>query len=194
MDFIEGLPNSNGKSVILVVIDRFTKYGHFLAMSHPYIAQSVAKLFLYMVYRLHGKPISIVTDRDAMFTSLFWKELFKLTGVQLAMSSTYHPQTDGQTERLNQCLENYLRCMVHNTPRKWSYWLPLAEYWYNTNFHSGLKFTHFQALYGYKPTHLAMGPYLDSTPTEAHDFLKDRQDMKTLLKENLADAQNHMKK
>lgn len=78
-----------------------SKYGHFLALSHPYTAQSVAKVFLDMVYHLHGKPVSIVTDRDVVFTSLFWRELFKLAGVQLAMSSSYHPQTDGQTERLN---------------------------------------------------------------------------------------------
>lgn len=118
MDFIEGLPSSYGKKVILVIIDRFTKYGHFLALSHPYSAQSVATVFLDTVYRLHGHPISIVTDRDTIFTSSFWKELFKLLGTQLAMSSAYHPQTDGQKERLNQCLEGYLRAMVHSTPRK----------------------------------------------------------------------------
>lgn len=81
MDFIEGFPNTNGKTMILVVIDRFTKYGHFIALSHP---QFVAKSFLDMVYRLHGMPVSIVTDRDAVFTSSFWKELFKLCG-QLAV-------------------------------------------------------------------------------------------------------------
>lgn len=116
MDFIEGLPHSHGKKVILVIIDRFTKYGHFLALNHPYSAQSVATAFLDTVYRLHGQPISILTDRDTVFTSSFWKELFKLLIIQLAMSSAYHPQTDGQTERLNQCLEGYLRAMVHSTP------------------------------------------------------------------------------
>lgn len=91
MDFIEGLPLSNGKHVILVIIDRFTKYGHFEALSHPYTAQTIAKTFVDVIYRLHGQPVSLVIDRDAIFTSVFWKELFKLIGVQLAMSSAYHP-------------------------------------------------------------------------------------------------------
>lgn len=89
---------SQENSVILVIIDRFTKYGHFITLSHPYSAQSVAKHFLDEVYRLHRQPLRLVTDRDSVFTSSFWKELFKLIGVQLAMSSTYHPQTDGEVE------------------------------------------------------------------------------------------------
>lgn len=82
----------------MVVVDRFTKYSHFLALAHPYTAQSVAKAFLDNVYKLHGQPTSIVSDRDKVFTSLFWKELFKLLGTNLIMSSAYHPQSDGQTE------------------------------------------------------------------------------------------------
>lgn len=94
MDFIEGLSESAGKNVILVVVDRFTKYGHFLPLAHPYTVEGVAKLYLDTVYKLHGAPISIVSDRDKVFTS-----------TKLDFSSSYHPQTDGQTERLNQCLE-----------------------------------------------------------------------------------------
>jgi transposase InsO family protein len=91
-----------------VVVDCFTKYSHFLALRHPYIEQCVAKLFMNQVYKLHGLPLSIVSDRDQIFTSQFWSALFELAGVQLSMGSTYHPQSDGQTERVNQCKETFL--------------------------------------------------------------------------------------
>jgi len=105
MDFIEGFPPSHGYTVILVVIDKFSKYGHFLPLSHPYTASTVSHLFLSQIFKLHGMPQTIVSDRDPLFTSSFWRELFHLQGISLAFSSAYHPQSDGQTESLNKCLE-----------------------------------------------------------------------------------------
>lgn len=116
LDFIEGLPKSKGFDTILVAIDKLTKYAHFLCLAHPYTALSVAQVFLANIYKLHGMPSVIISDRDRVFTSTLWQELFKLTDTTLNMSSAYHPQTDGQTECLNQCLETYLRCMVHSCP------------------------------------------------------------------------------
>lgn len=94
MDFIEGLPNSGGKNSILVVIDKLSEYAHFLALSHPYTALNIAQAFLDNIYKLHGVPTSIVTDRDKVFLSVFWKELFKLLKIELKFSTAYHPQID----------------------------------------------------------------------------------------------------
>jgi transposase InsO family protein len=126
MDFVEGLPLSGRADSILVVVDKFTKVAHFLPLKHPYTAESVAKLFLDSVYKLHGMPHAIISDRDRIFTSAFWKELFRLAQVQLCMSTAYHPQSDDQSERVNQCMETYLRCFVNACPRKWLQWLSLA--------------------------------------------------------------------
>jgi len=113
MDFIDGLPLSNGKTVIMVVVDRLSKAAHFIALAHPYSAMTVAQAYLDNVFKLHGCPSSIVSDRDAVFTSAFWREFFTLQGVELKMTMAYHPQRDGQTKVVNRCLETYLRCMCH---------------------------------------------------------------------------------
>lgn len=128
MDFIEGLPKSDGYSVILVVVDRLSKYAHFFPLKHPFTASQVAQVVFDNICKLHGLPKSIVSDRDKVFTSTFWKQLFTLMQTKLLLSTAYHPQSDGQTERVNQCLEMYVRCATHDSPTKWKLWLPLAEF------------------------------------------------------------------
>ena len=117
MDFITSLPQSKGKVAIWVIVDRFSKFAHFIALPRGYTAASLATTFFKEIYRLLGLPNSIVFDRNPLFLSNFWKELFKQLKTKLLHSSAYHPQTDGQTEVVNRCLENYLRAYVFNEPR-----------------------------------------------------------------------------
>jgi hypothetical protein len=133
-------------------------------------------------------PKLIISDRDKIFTSRFWRELFKLSNTTLLTSTSYSPQTDGQTERVNQCLEMFLRCCVHDTPKKWKSWLPLAEYWYNTSFHSSLGCSPFKALHGYDPT-IAPPSMLCTTENKSvQDLLTERQLHIALIKQHIATA------
>lgn len=109
MDFIEGLPRSKGKTVIWVIVDCLTKYGHSISLTHPYIAQTLVPIFLDNIFKLHGFPASITSDRDPIFISSFWKEFLIAQVFTLQSYTAYHPQTDGQSEVLNRCLETYLR-------------------------------------------------------------------------------------
>ena len=129
---------------------------HCLTLSLP---SNLVQIYLNQIYKLHGLPSAIISDRDRVFTSTVWQELFRLSDTKLLMSSSYHPQMDGQIERLNQCLEIFLRCLVNACLTKWLDWLPLAEYWYNTTFHSALGKTPFEVLYGQSP---AIWGYLTS--------------------------------
>lgn len=194
MDFIVGLPKSDGKEVILTVVDKLTKYAHFISLSHPFKAREVATEFLNTVYKLHGLPKGIITDRDPILTSNFGKELMEKLGIQLKLSTAYHPQTDGQSERVNQCIETYLRCMVFQQPKTGVRWISLAEFWYNTNFHTAIQTTPFEALYGYSPPHLPMGMPPKSANEAVNEVLRDRQITLQGLKEQLRRAQERMKK
>ncbi|XP_050379620.1 uncharacterized protein LOC126796952 [Argentina anserina] len=193
MDFIEGLPKVEGKTVIWVVIDRLTKYGHFIPLAHPYTAASLAQVFVQEIFRLHGQPVNITSDRDPTFMSLFWEAFFKLQGTKLSRSMAYHPQSDGQTENLNKTVEQFLRYTVGDKPQLWVQALPWAEYWYNTSYHSSLGMTPFEALYGYLPPPIV--PYLPGSTSVAQvdQQLQNRDQLLALLKQNLKRAQHRQK-
>jgi hypothetical protein len=168
-------------------------YAHFLPLAHPYTTQSVTLVFFNSVYKLHGLPSSIVSDRDPVFTSSFWENLFKLSGTTLKLSSSYHSQSDGQTERVNQCLETYLRCFVQACPRKCRDWLPTSEFWYNTCFHSALGRSPFEALYGRQPRTLGLVPPA-AAKGNLQGWLIEHANMNHLICKHLIRAQQRMKR
>jgi hypothetical protein len=194
MDFIEGLPLSDGFNTILVVVDRYTKFAHFIPLKHPYTAPSVARVFVDSIVKLHGMPRTIVSDRDRIFTSKFWKLLFEKLGTKLKYTTAYHPQTDGQSERVNQCLEMFLRCNVQDAPRQWRRLLPLAEFWYNSCYHTSLGGSPFQALYGYEPNFGAIPELADNLASPVSGVIQERAVQLAILKQNLEAAQVRMKK
>jgi hypothetical protein len=185
LDFVEGLPKSGSFNCILVVVEKFSKVAHFIPLKHPFTALSVARAYMDNIYKLHGMPVSLVSDRDRVFTSNLWKELFGLSGVTLRMSSSYHPQSDEQTERVNQCSETFLRCFVHAVPSKWHSWLPLAEFWYNTSEHSALGRSPFEVLYGRSPRHFGLDSASTCASADLSSWLAEREVMQALVKQHL---------
>ncbi|KAL4037875.1 hypothetical protein IC575_001476 [Cucumis melo] len=148
MDFITGLPRTlRGFTVIWVVVDRLTKSAHFVPGKSTYTASKWAQLYMSEIVRLHGVPVSIVSDRDARFTSKFWKGLQTAMGTRLDFSTAFHPQTDGQTERLNQVLEDILRACALEFPGSWDSHLNLMEFAYNNSYQATIGMTSFEALY-----------------------------------------------
>jgi hypothetical protein len=157
MDLITQLPRSrNGNDAIVVVVDKLSKMIHCIPATTTINAPELAKLFVREVVRLHGVPSSIISDRDPRFTSSFWQELWKQLGTRLAMSTAYHPQTDGQTERANRTIEDILRAYVNHKQNDWDELLPLVEFAYNNSK---------QASTGFSPFFLNSGqhPFVPST-------------------------------
>ena len=132
--------------------------------------------------KLHGFPKSIVLNRDRIFISKFWQQLFKSQGTKLAMSSTYHPQTDGQSEVLNKTLEMYLRCFCYDNPKSWLAMLPWAEYWYNTSLHRNINMTPFKALYGRDPPTVVPYGFSQQDEQSLQDMLIARDKLLAQLK------------
>ena len=148
MDFISGLPSMHNKDSIWVIVDRLTKVAHFLPMNMKTPRDELARMYMEKVVTIHGVPLSIVSDRDPRFLGRFWTELQEALGTTLNFSTAYHPQTDGQTERTNQTLEDMLRACVLDFGKDWQKSLPLCEFAYNNSYHSSIGMAPFEALYG----------------------------------------------
>ncbi|RVW98761.1 Transposon Tf2-2 polyprotein [Vitis vinifera] len=149
MDFVIGLPKTRSKkNGVWVIVDRLTKSAHFLAMKTTDSMNILAKLYIQEIVRLHGIPVSIVSDRDPKFTSQFWQSLQRALGTQLNFSTAFHPQTDGQSERVIQILKDMLRACVLDFGGNWADYLPLAEFAYNNSYQSSIGMASYEALYG----------------------------------------------
>ena len=151
MDFIVGLPKTaKGYDSIWVVVDRLTKSAHCIPVKTGYKSHQYTELYIARIVSLHDVPKTIISDRGSQFVARFWEQLRASLGTQLIRSSAYHPQTDGQTERINQILEDMLRACVLSYGRKWDECLPLAEFSYNNGYQESIKMVPFEALYGHR--------------------------------------------
>ncbi|KAJ0592474.1 putative nucleotidyltransferase, Ribonuclease H [Helianthus annuus] len=148
MDFITKLPRTkNGHDTIWVIVDRLTKSAHFLPIREDYKMDKLARIYVKEIVTRHGVPISIISDRDSHFTSRFWQSFQKELGTKVNLSTAYHPQTDGQSERTIQTLEDMLRACVIDFGGNWDEHLPLIEFAYNNSYHASIKAAPFEALY-----------------------------------------------
>ena len=172
MDFVVGLPPSIGSwgegrqvyNAVLVVVDRFSKMAHFIPTTNTINSEQLANLFVKEIIRLHGVPANIVTDRGSVFASSFWADFMFLLQVRRSLSTSYHPQTDGQTERLNSVLEQYLRSFINYEQDDWADLLPMAEFAYNNSVHASTKETPFRVLYGYNPRVIELQTETETEP------------------------------
>jgi hypothetical protein len=190
MDLITDLPPASGHDSIVVFVDLFTKLAHFAPTTKTCTAQELARLFLANVYRHHSLPEVIVSDRDPRITSVFFRTLFRRLGTNFNMSTAYHPQTDGQTERTNRTLQQILRSFVHPLHDDWPDLLPVAEAAYNTSLSASTGTTPFAATYGFEPrtpATIQVPPAPSPQPT-ADSYLARLKDTHALLRANLEKA------
>uniref|UniRef100_A0A2N9GE10 RNA-directed DNA polymerase n=1 Tax=Fagus sylvatica TaxID=28930 RepID=A0A2N9GE10_FAGSY len=185
MDFVSGLPRSpKGHDAIWVIVDRLTKSAHFIPIRMNYSLDQLAQLYIEEIVRLHGIPVSIVSDRDPRFTSRFWKSLHKALGTNLNFSTAFHPQTDGQSERTIQILEDMLRACVLDLKGSWANHLCLVEFAYNNSFQSSIGMAPYEALYGRKcrspicwdevGVRKILGPEIIQRTCEKVDLIRER--------------------
>uniref|UniRef100_A0A8C1QKT9 Gypsy retrotransposon integrase-like protein 1 n=1 Tax=Cyprinus carpio TaxID=7962 RepID=A0A8C1QKT9_CYPCA len=192
LDFVTALPPSNGMTVVLTVVDRFSKAAHFIPLPKLPSAKETAVTVIDHVFRLHGLPMDVVSDRGSQFVSKFWQEFCKLLGATVSLSSGYHPQSNGQSERANQDLERMLRCLVAKNPSSWSQQLSMVEYAHNSLPVSSTGLSPFKCSLGYQPP---IFPSLESEVAvpSAHAFVQRCRRTWTRARETLLQAGGRMK-
>lgn len=194
MDFITGLPRTQrGFDSIWVIVDRLTKVAHFIPVKTTYSGARLAELYMERIVCLHGVPKKIVSDRGSQFTSHFWQNLHESMDTQLHFSSAYHPQTDGQTERTNQILEDMLRACALQYGVCWEKSLPYAEFSYNNSYQQSLKMSPFEALYGRKCRTPLFWNQTGESQVFGPEILREAERQVQVIKQNLRTAQSRQK-
>jgi len=194
MDFVTKLPTTRkGNDTIWVIVDRLTKSAHFLPMKETFKMEQLAKLYVDRIVSLHGVPLSIVSDRDSRFTSHFWKSFQIAMGTRLNLSTAYHPQTDGQSERTIQTLEDMLRACVIDYGGNWDEHLPLVEFSYNNSYHTSINAAPFEALYGRKCRTPVYWAEVGEKPLSGPDIVQETTDKVIQVKERLKAARDRQK-
>ena len=194
MDFVTGLPRSQqGYDSVWVIVDRLTKSAHFLPVKTTYGVAKYAQIYLNEVVRLHGVPLSIISDRGPQFTSRFWRALQEALGTRLDLSTAFHPQTDGQSERTIQILEDMLRACVLDFGGNWESYLPLAEFAYNNSYQASIQMAPFEALYGRRCRSPIGWFEVGEAKLVKPDLLQDALDKVKLIRERLLTTQSRQK-
>ena len=193
VDFITKLPMSKGHDSILVVCDRFSKMSHFVATTEKTIAEGLARLFRDNVWKLHGLPESVILDRGPQFAAGLTKELNKMLGIETKLLTAYHPQTDSQTERTNQELEQYLRIYVNHRQNNWSEWLAMAEFAFNNKVHTVTKTSPFQVNYG-RELRMGFDIRKKGKNEKAEEFAKEMKEKYKEARASLVKSQEKMKR
>ncbi|KAG8474681.1 hypothetical protein CXB51_031149 [Gossypium anomalum] len=194
MDFVSGLPLTPGKKdAIWVIVDRLTKSAHFIPVRTDYSLNKLAELYIREIVRLHGIPLSIISDRDPRFTSRFWKKLQDALGTKLNFSTAFHPQTDGQSERVIQILEDMLRCCVLEFQGSWERYLPLVEFAYNNSYQTSLKMAPYEALYGRKCRTPLYWTELKENQIYGVDLIKETEEKVKVIRDCLKAASDRQK-
>ncbi|KAD5960304.1 hypothetical protein E3N88_11776 [Mikania micrantha] len=182
-----------GHDAIWVIVDRLTKSAHFLAIREDYNTNKLAKLYLDEIVSRHGVPISITADRDSRFTSRVLQTFQKALGSQLNLSTAYHPQTDGQTERTIQTLEDMLRSCVIDFGGSWDTHLPLVEFSYNNSYHSSIKCAPFEALYGRKCRSPVCWAEVGESQFTGPELIQETTDKIAVIRDRIKAAQDRQK-
>ncbi|SNX87466.1 related to Gag-pol polyprotein [Melanopsichium pennsylvanicum] len=191
MDFIEGLPKSEGYDSIFVVVDRLTKYAILTPTYKTITSEQMAKMLKDQVMSRFGVPEHIVSDRGRQFVSAAWKEFTDKLVIHHSLSTAYHPQTDGQTERVNQVVEQYLRMYCNYEQDNWVTWLPMAEFVYNNTVHSSIGVSPFFACYGWNPkSHPNLPEQVGVLNPKRKEFAHQQKEFTEYLQEQIRYAQS----